>query len=90
MRTTLLAILTAALLALPAAALAETPTDDVYSHADSRDKVSSSVSSSSASSTTDPGSSGLAFTGLDVGLVVLAGAGILGTGLAIRRATRTD
>jgi hypothetical protein len=88
MRATLLAILTAALLALPASAMAQTPTDDLYSHADTRDSVSSSVSSSAT--TTDPGSSGLAFTGLDVGLVVLAGAAILGTGLAIRRATRTD
>jgi hypothetical protein len=86
MRTALLAFVIAALLALPAYAVAETPTDDLYSHADTRD----SASLSSSATTRDPGSSGLAFTGLDVGLVVLAGAVILGTGLAIRRATRTD
>jgi hypothetical protein len=86
MRASFLAILIAALLALPAAALARTPTDDLYSQADVRD----STSLSSTSTTTDPGSHGLAFTGLDVGLVALAGVAILGTGLAIRRATRTD
>jgi hypothetical protein len=82
MRATLLAILTVALLALPASALAETPTDDLYKHADSR--------ISTTTTTADPQSSGLAFTGLDIGLVVLAGAAILGTGLALRRASRPD
>jgi hypothetical protein len=84
MRATLLAILTAALLALPAVAFAETPTDDLYKHADSREQISTTTT------TAEPKSSGLAFTGLDVGLVVLAGAAILGTGLALRRASRPD
>jgi hypothetical protein len=85
LRPALVAILTALLLALPAAsALAETPTDEVYSQADAQQQAAASVS------TTENGSSGLPFSGLDVGIVALAGLGILGTGLAIRRATRTD
>jgi hypothetical protein len=63
------------ILAVPAAALAETPTNDVYDPVDARKQGASS---------------GLAFTGLDIWLVVLAGVVILVTGLAIRRATRTD
>jgi hypothetical protein len=82
LRPALLAIAIAALLALPAAAMAETATDDLYKHADTREQVSAS--------STEPGSGGLAFTGLDVGLVVLAGVVVLGSGLAIRRAVRED
>jgi hypothetical protein len=82
-RATFLAFFVSALLALPAVALASTPTDDVYSHADSRENV--------VTTTNDPGSGGgLAFTGLDVGFVAIAGAVILGTGIAIRRATRPN
>jgi hypothetical protein len=84
LRAILISLVVAALLALPAAALAATPTDDLYANADSRESTTPSAT------TTDPGKSGLAFTGLDVGLVALAGATILGTGLAIRRATRPD
>jgi hypothetical protein len=78
LRATLLAILAAALLALPAGAVAQTPTDDVYSHAESRQQTAPA----------DAKSAGLAFTGLDVGFVVLAGAFLVGTGLLIRRASR--
>ena len=35
-------------------------------------------------------SSGVPFTGLDVGIVALAGVLVLGTGLAVRRAARAD
>ena len=32
----------------------------------------------------------LPFTGLDTGLIALAGAGLLGTGVVLRRRTQTD
>lgn len=67
-------VFSAVVLALPASALAATPTSDVYDPVDQRQHASS----------------GLAFTGLDVWLVVLAGVVILATGLAIRRAARAD
>ncbi|MBV9212114.1 MAG: hypothetical protein JOZ25_00520 [Actinobacteria bacterium] len=69
----------AALLAAPVAALAS-PTDDIYGG-----------TLGNVQSTTqrhDP-NRGLPFTGLDVGIVVLAGAFLVGTGLAVRRASRT-
>jgi hypothetical protein len=75
LHATFFGIFTALILAVPAAALAETPTGDMYDPVDARKQQASS---------------GLAFTGLDIWLVVLAGIVILVTGLAIRRATRTD
>jgi hypothetical protein len=75
LHATFFGILTALILAVPASALAATPTGDMYDPVDARKQQASS---------------GLAFTGLDIWLVVLAGIVILVTGLAIRRATRTD
>lgn len=75
LHATLFGIFTALILAVPASALAATPTDDVYDPLDERKAHASS---------------GLAFTGLDIWLVVLAGVVILVTGLAIRRATRAN
>jgi hypothetical protein len=74
LHATFFGILTALILAVPASALA-TPTNDMYDPVDARKQQASS---------------GLAFTGLDIWLVVLAGIVILVTGLAIRRAARTD
>jgi hypothetical protein len=75
LHATFFGILTALILAVPASALAETPTNDIYDPLDERKQHASS---------------GLAFTGLDIWLVVLAGIVILVTGLVIRRAARTD
>jgi hypothetical protein len=78
MRLRLLLVVAIALvvLALPAAASAQTPAQDVYDPKDL--KVQGS----------DAG--GVPFTGLDIAVVVLAGAALLGTGVAIRRAARSD
>ncbi|TMM14598.1 MAG: hypothetical protein E6G00_00335 [Actinobacteria bacterium] len=67
-----------ALVALPAVASA-TPTDDVYGG--TLGQVESNTQAKSDKS-------GLPFTGLDVGIVVLAGGFLVGTGLVIRRASR--
>jgi hypothetical protein len=76
------------MLAFPALAGAQvTPGDDIYDPADKKSTIAVSASGSGGGG---GGDDGLPFTGLDVGLVLLAGAAVLGTGLAIRRAARTD
>ena len=84
LRAPIYGIFTALFLALPAAAVAQTPTDDVYDPVDARQVASSAKHAVSSAHETG----GLAFTGLDVWVVVLAGIVVLLTGLAIRRATR--
>jgi hypothetical protein len=74
-------------LAFPALSFAQTtPGDDVYDPADKRSQVE--VSASGGGGGGDGG--GLPFTGLEVGLVALAGAAVLGTGLVIRRASGAE
>ena len=82
LHATVFSAFTALLLAIPAAALAATPTDDVYDPVDARTQAAASSSAHT--------SSGLPFTGLDIAIVVIAGLAILATGLLIRRATRPD
>jgi hypothetical protein len=67
-----------AFVALPAIASAE-PTDDVYG---------GTLGQVESSTQAKPNDNGLPFTGLDVGIVVLGGAFLIGTGLVIRRASR--
>ena len=71
-------LITLVVLALPHAAAAATPADDVY------DPVDIKVQGS------DGNTDAIPFTGLDVAVVVFAGAVLLGTGVAIRRSARSD
>lgn len=64
-------------LIVPSAAGAQTATDDVYDPIDQRTEQRAEAKGD------------LPLTGGEVGLVVLAGGAILGTGLAIRRASQT-
>ena len=75
-RVSLSLVLTCLLLALPAAAVGQspTPTNDVYDPADKKQSKTA----------------GLPFGGRDIGLVLLAGTALLGTGVVVRRASRTD
>jgi hypothetical protein len=66
---------------VPSVAAAQTPTDDMYGPLDIR---------ASGSTGSVQGGDKLPFSGLDVGIVALAGAAVLGTGLVIRRASRPD
>lgn len=78
MRLLLALVLSLVVLALPAAAGAQgTPANDVYGNVDVKQQESASSSS-------------LPFGGRDVAVVVLAGAALLGTGAAVRRAVRSD
>jgi hypothetical protein len=79
MRTRLILLLVLVTLALPSAALAQTPGDDTYGDA--------LVQQSSDPGTTASHGS-IPFTGLEVSLMVLVAAGLLGVGFAIRHASR--
>jgi hypothetical protein len=100
MRTSLLAVLAVAfVMAFGGVALAQnTPTDDAYpvhvlgneieDHGDSTSQKPQDEQVEVGSTTGPTGS--LPFTGFEVGLVVLAGIGLVGLGFAMRRSTRRD
>ena len=81
MRAFWLLILLSLALAVPGTAGAQTPADDTYDPVDIRTEARADTGSG--------GDGNLPYTGGDIALVVLAGAAILGTGFAIRRASRT-
>jgi len=97
MRTSLLAVLAVAfVMAFGGVALAQsTPTDDAYpvhvlgneveDHGDSTSQKPQEEQVEVGSTT-----GSLPFTGFEVGLVVLAGIGLVGLGFAMRRTTRRD
>jgi hypothetical protein len=70
-----------ATLALPAAASAESPTDQQYSS--TLEFISQGGSGGGGGSAGDPG--GLPFTGLDVGLLAAVAVGLLIAGFMLRR-----
>ena len=80
MRAFCLMMLIAVALVVPGTAGAQTPTDAVYDPVDVR------TESRAAADTKGD----LPYTGGDIALVVLAGTAILGTGFAIRRASRSN
>jgi hypothetical protein len=81
-------LVVAVALALPAAAVAggecSGPAGDQYCPPTEQILTGSGAGPSDAPPNGEP-SGGLPFTGLDLGLVVAAGAGLLGAGLALRR-----
>ena len=87
-----------AALVFAAPALALTPTNDVYSGfrahriTVTQDNPTSTITRQSASSSPSSvtSSSTLPFTGFEVGVLVLAGLVVIGTGLLLRRASRSD
>jgi hypothetical protein len=83
------ALAAATLFALPApagAAECDGPTGDQYCP----ETQVLTGSGSGSGTATDAGDGGLPFTGLDLGISLVAGAGLLGAGVALRRATRTE
>jgi hypothetical protein len=84
LRAFCLTILFCLAMAMPGAAVAQTPTDDVYDPIDERTENRDNASGSGS------GDGDLPLTGSDIVLVVLAGGAILGTGLAVRRASRDN
>jgi hypothetical protein len=83
MKTFLLVALATAMLAVAAPAVAQSPTQSAYSGTGANQV-------SSLESTQTTGASTLPFTGLDVGAVSLVAIGLLGTGFALRRRTKSD
>jgi hypothetical protein len=97
MRTSLLAVLAVAfVMAFGGVALAQnTPTSDAYPvHVLGNEVENSGDSTQKATSPeqVEVGSTtgSLPFTGFEVGLVALAGVGLLGLGFAMRRSARRD
>jgi hypothetical protein len=82
-------VLSLALLA-PAAAWGQTPTDEIYDPADIRTGQDAGDAGDGAGNGDTAKAGTLPFSGSDVLLVVLAGSAVLGTGIVIRRASRTD
>jgi hypothetical protein len=88
-RATLVALVLSVMLVIPSVAAAQTPTDDIYAPIDIRDSGASGNIGDGSGNAATAGDK-LPFSGLDVGIVALAGAAVLGTGLVIRRASRPD
>jgi hypothetical protein len=87
LRTKLITLLiTGMLLVSAASAVAQSPTQDAYGGV-LGNQVSSGNSAQAAKAASG---SSLPFTGFDVGLVALVGAGLVGVALVLRRATRED
>lgn len=82
------AIAAATLFALPApagAAECDGPTGDQYC------PETQVLTGGGSGTATDPsGGGGLPFTGLDLGITLVAGAGLLGAGFALRRVSRHE
>ena len=83
----LLIAMLAVAIAAPAGAFAQgiEPTDEQYGNG----AVGFAGSSGSAPTESSSGISSLPFTGLDVAAIAAIGAGLVGTGLLVRRAART-
>ena len=79
-RITSLLICVAFVLALAMPAYAQTPTQDAYEGVAGVEQDSSGDGGGSDGS--------LPFTGLELAVVALVGVGLLGTGIAVRRATQ--
>lgn len=81
-----------AMLALPAVASAQTPYSSMPSGAvqttiqhGTAPSTSKTISSTPAAATTTPAKGTLPFTGLQVGLVAIAGLALVGTGVGLRK-----
>jgi hypothetical protein len=95
MRVSLLAVLAVSfVLVLGGTALAQTsPTDDTYGGVLGNEVENSGSSTGSVNNVThevgdNTGGGSLPFTGFEVGIVALAGIGLVGLGFAMRRGTR--
>jgi hypothetical protein len=84
---TIVAVLTTCLLlSVAGTALAATPTQDAYSGVAGQQATGGG--GSNPSGTADTSSSTLPFTGTDLLLIAIVGTALVGTGVAIRRASR--
>src|SRR5436309_14945312 len=96
-RMTIIALALVVALAYAAPAIAaSSPQQDAYGGViaevvtPSKPKPQQAAAQQAPVAAAQPSSSALPFTGLQVTLVLLAGAALLGTGLVLRRATRND
>jgi hypothetical protein len=75
-----------ALILAPSSAIAQ-GTSECQTYGSETCNIATSNSNSDATATTSAGAT-LPFTGIDVGLLVVVGGGLLGAGFAVRRASR--
>ncbi len=92
----LAAVVTAALALMSASAFAQTPTGDAYGGLAGISQGpaggegdSAGVSAGTTATAADTGDE-LPFTGLELGVFAIIGAGLVGTGLVLRRTIRTQ
>jgi hypothetical protein len=83
------AVACATAFAFAAPAVAQTPSQDAYSSLVEQQQSSSPSEPSDGSSATSS-SDALPFTGLDVGLALVVGLGLVGVGFVLRRGTRLN
>lgn len=76
-------------LAFVSSAFGQSATESAYSGTAGVQQFGGPSNGQLASASTDEGSS-LPFTGLDLGLIALAGVALVGTGLLVRRASRPN
>jgi hypothetical protein len=83
------AALACIVLACASVAAAQTPSEDTYGGLANQQQGAVSPDTNSAAGTTQTASSGtLPFTGFELGIALVAGVALVGTGLVLRRASR--
>jgi len=71
-------------------AFAQSPTEDAYGSVDAVQQVAAGGTGGGGSDSGGGEGGTLPFTGLEVGLIALIGAGLVGTGIAVRRMSRSN
>jgi hypothetical protein len=85
------AVLASVMLAFSGLAVAQTPSDNAYSGLAAEQQAAAGGDDNGTVNTTAAAEEGsLPFTGFEVGIALLAGTALLGTGLLVRRAARDD
>jgi len=85
------AVLASVTLAFSGLAVAQTPSDDAYSGLAAEQQAAAGGDGGGPVGTTATAEEGsLPFTGFEVGIALLAGTALIGTGLLVRRASRGD
>lgn len=85
-------VLASVMLAFSGLAVAQTPSDDAYSGlaAEQQAAAGGGDDDDTAGTVAAAEEGSLPFTGFEVGIALLAGTALIGTGLLVRRASRDD
>ncbi|MGH2714358.1 MAG: hypothetical protein ACRDM7_10830 [Thermoleophilaceae bacterium] len=84
---TIVALVSCLVLAIAGSALAQSPTEDAYDNVAAVEEITGDSGGGGGPAQTSGGGGGaLPFTGVELGLIALVGVGLLGVGVAVRRA----